>query len=121
VRRVRALDMQVTLHDKRIVMQVTLHYEFKQNFPHKKWKHSDAPIIEDWVSDDEEEDVEKQEVKPSINRINFVKATTDNNPKETVETGEQPKQNTHMKRGSLRIFLSKGLLLEMGYRGGSEG
>nr|GEV07048.1 putative reverse transcriptase domain-containing protein [Tanacetum cinerariifolium] len=33
---VRALDMQVTLHDKRIVMQVTLHYEFKQKFPHKK-------------------------------------------------------------------------------------
>nr|GEW23101.1 hypothetical protein [Tanacetum cinerariifolium] len=27
VRRVRALDIQVTLHDKRIVMQVTLHYE----------------------------------------------------------------------------------------------
>nr|GEV38058.1 hypothetical protein [Tanacetum cinerariifolium] len=31
VRWVRVLDMQVTLHDKRIVMQVTLHYEFKQN------------------------------------------------------------------------------------------
>nr|GFA54961.1 ribonuclease H-like domain-containing protein [Tanacetum cinerariifolium] len=58
----------------------------------------DAPIIKDWVSDDEEEEVEKQEVKPSINRINFVKATTDNNPKETVKTGEQPKQNTHRKR-----------------------
>nr|GFA07337.1 hypothetical protein [Tanacetum cinerariifolium] len=65
-------------------------------------KHSDAPIIKDWVSDDEEEDVEKQEVKPSINRINFIKATTDNNPKETVETGEQPKQNTHIKRGNQR-------------------
>nr|GEY30126.1 retrovirus-related Pol polyprotein from transposon TNT 1-94 [Tanacetum cinerariifolium] len=61
-------------------------------------KHSDAPIIKDWVSDDEEEEVEKQEVKPSINRINFVKATADNNPKETVKTGEQPKQNTHRKR-----------------------
>nr|GEU49417.1 ribonuclease H-like domain-containing protein [Tanacetum cinerariifolium] len=47
---------------------------------------------------DEEEDVEKQEVKPSINRINFVKATIDNNPRETVKTGEQPKQNTHRKR-----------------------
>nr|GEY24445.1 ribonuclease H-like domain-containing protein [Tanacetum cinerariifolium] len=54
-------------------------------------KDSDAPIIEDWVSDDEEETVEKQEVKPSINRINFVKATTDNNPRETVKNGEQPK------------------------------
>nr|GEW39970.1 hypothetical protein [Tanacetum cinerariifolium] len=54
--------------------------------------------FEDWVSDDKEEEVEKQEVKPSINRINFVKATTYNNPKETVKTGEQPKQNTHRKR-----------------------
>nr|GEU92380.1 ribonuclease H-like domain-containing protein [Tanacetum cinerariifolium] len=44
-------------------------------------KHNDAPIIEDWVSDDEEEEVEKQEVKPSFIRINFVKATTDNNSK----------------------------------------
>nr|GEY00506.1 ribonuclease H-like domain-containing protein [Tanacetum cinerariifolium] len=65
-----------------------------------KWKDSDAPIIEDWVSDDEEEMVEKQEVKPSINRINFVKATTDNNPRETVQNGEQPKQNTHRKRAA---------------------
>nr|GEY47768.1 hypothetical protein [Tanacetum cinerariifolium] len=48
-------------------------------------KDSDALIIEDWVSDDEEETVEKQEVKPSINKINFVKATTDNNPRETVQ------------------------------------
>nr|GEX12350.1 retrovirus-related Pol polyprotein from transposon TNT 1-94 [Tanacetum cinerariifolium] len=63
-------------------------------------KHSDALIIKDWVSDDEEEEVEKQEVKSSINKINFVKATTYNNPKETVKTGEQPKQNTHRKRES---------------------
>nr|GEW67432.1 retrovirus-related Pol polyprotein from transposon TNT 1-94 [Tanacetum cinerariifolium] len=50
------------------------------------------------VSDDEEEKVEKKEVKPSINWINFVKSTTDNNPRETVKNGEQPKQNTHRKR-----------------------
>nr|GEU83416.1 ribonuclease H-like domain-containing protein [Tanacetum cinerariifolium] len=35
-------------------------------------KHSDAPIIEDWVLDDEEEEVKKTEAKPSVNRINFV-------------------------------------------------
>nr|GEV98237.1 putative reverse transcriptase domain-containing protein [Tanacetum cinerariifolium] len=61
-------------------------------------KHSDAPIIKDWLSYDEEEEVEKQEVKPSINRINFVKVTTDSDPKETLKMGEQPKQNTHRKR-----------------------
>nr|GEX10366.1 putative ribonuclease H-like domain-containing protein [Tanacetum cinerariifolium] len=37
------------------------------------------------VSDDEEETVEKKEVKPSINWVNFVKATTNNNHKETVK------------------------------------
>nr|GEX86246.1 ribonuclease H-like domain-containing protein [Tanacetum cinerariifolium] len=50
------------------------------------------------VSDDEEEKVEKKEVKPSINWINFVKSTTDNNHRETVKNGEQHKQNTHRKR-----------------------
>nr|GEW16634.1 ribonuclease H-like domain-containing protein [Tanacetum cinerariifolium] len=65
-------------------------------------KHSDASIIKDWVSDDEQEDVKQKELKLSINRINFVKATTDNNLKETVKTGEQPKQNTHRKRGNQR-------------------
>nr|GEU48646.1 retrotransposon protein, putative, Ty3-gypsy subclass [Tanacetum cinerariifolium] len=59
--------------------------------PESVRKNSDAPIIEDWVSDDEEETVEKQEVKPSINRINFVKATTYNNLRETIKNGEQPK------------------------------
>nr|GEY43944.1 hypothetical protein [Tanacetum cinerariifolium] len=51
-------------------------------------KGSDAPIIKDWVSDNEEEKVEKKEVKPSINWINFAKATTDNNPRETVKNGK---------------------------------
>nr|GEU55103.1 hypothetical protein [Tanacetum cinerariifolium] len=64
-------------------------------------KDSDAPIIEDWVSDDEEENVEKKELKPSINWINFVKDTT-NNPRETVKNGEQHTQNTHRKRGNQR-------------------
>nr|GEV08514.1 hypothetical protein [Tanacetum cinerariifolium] len=63
-------------------------------------KHSDAPIIEDWVLNDEEDEVKKKEVKPSVNRIKFVKATTDNKFKETVKTGDQPKQNTHRKRGN---------------------
>nr|GEY65181.1 hypothetical protein [Tanacetum cinerariifolium] len=71
---------------------------------HKKatLKDIDALIIKDWVSDDEEEEVKQKEVKPSINRINFVKATKDNNPKEIVNNGEQPKQNTHRKRGNQR-------------------
>nr|GEX28663.1 hypothetical protein [Tanacetum cinerariifolium] len=70
--------------------------------PESVRKGNDAPIVEDWVSDDEEEKVKKKEVKPSINRINFVKATIDNNHRETVNNGEQPKQNTHRKRGNRR-------------------
>nr|GEW96631.1 hypothetical protein [Tanacetum cinerariifolium] len=66
--------------------------------PESVRKHSDASIIEDWVLDDEEEEVKQKEVKPSINWINFVKVTTNNNPKETFKTGEQPKKNTHRKR-----------------------
>nr|GEV10856.1 reverse transcriptase domain-containing protein [Tanacetum cinerariifolium] len=53
--------------------------------PESVRKGSDSPIIEDWVSDDEEENVEKKEVKPSIKRINFIKATTYNNPRKTVK------------------------------------
>nr|GEZ46971.1 hypothetical protein [Tanacetum cinerariifolium] len=74
--------------------------EYNEVEPESVRKHSDAPIIKDWVSDDEGEEVEKQEVKPSLNRINFVKATIYNNLKETVKTGEQP--NTHRKRGNQR-------------------
>nr|GEU70863.1 hypothetical protein [Tanacetum cinerariifolium] len=55
------------------------------------------------VSDDEEEEVEKKEVKPSINRINFVKATIDNNPKETVKNSEQPKKHSLEKRDHKEI------------------
>nr|GFA94514.1 hypothetical protein [Tanacetum cinerariifolium] len=54
------------------------------------------------VSDDKEEKVEKKKVKPSINWKFFVKATTDNNTRETVKNGEQPKQNTYRKRGNQR-------------------
>nr|GEV71886.1 putative ribonuclease H-like domain-containing protein [Tanacetum cinerariifolium] len=53
--------------------------------PESVRKGSDAPIIEYCMSDDKEEKVEKKEVKPSINWINFVKDTTYNNSRETVK------------------------------------
>ncbi|GJX60229.1 putative ribonuclease H-like domain-containing protein [Tanacetum coccineum] len=65
-------------------------------------KCNEAPIIEDWVSDDEEEKVEKNEVKPSFKKIEFVKATTDNKTRETIKNAEQPNQNTYRKRGNQR-------------------
>nr|GFA60053.1 ribonuclease H-like domain, reverse transcriptase, RNA-dependent DNA polymerase [Tanacetum cinerariifolium] len=83
--------------------------------PESVRKNSEAPIIKDWVSDDEEEEVKRKEVKPSINMINFVKATTDNNLRKTVKSGKQPKQNTHRKRGNQRNW--NGM---MSYRLGSN-
>nr|GEX35605.1 hypothetical protein [Tanacetum cinerariifolium] len=70
------------------------------NYALMAYSTSSASSLDSEVLDDEEEEVEKKEVKPSINRINFVKAAIDNNPRETFKTGEQPKQNTHRKRGN---------------------
>ncbi|GKA51629.1 hypothetical protein Tco_0744825 [Tanacetum coccineum] len=65
-------------------------------------KNNDAPIIKDWVSESEEEDVpqakiEKKIVKPSFAKIEFVK------PKgKTAKQVEQLRQNTHTPRGNQR-------------------
>ncbi|GKB55909.1 hypothetical protein Tco_0912095 [Tanacetum coccineum] len=71
-------------------------------------KNNGAPIIEDWVSNDEEEDVsqsksEKKTVRPSIAKIEFVK------PKQQKKTArkivlqvEKLRQNTHSLRGNER-------------------
>ncbi|GJW69613.1 ribonuclease H-like domain-containing protein [Tanacetum coccineum] len=67
-------------------------------------KNDDAPIIEEWVSDSEEENVsqtktEKKTVKPSIAKIEFVK------PKQQEKTARKTvkhKQNTHSPRGNQR-------------------
>ncbi|GJS55884.1 uncharacterized mitochondrial protein-like protein [Tanacetum coccineum] len=60
-------------------------------------RSDDSPIIEDWVSDSEEENVsqpkiEKKIVKPSVAKIEFVK------PKQQKKT----RQNTHIPRGNQR-------------------
>ncbi|GKF04016.1 ribonuclease H-like domain-containing protein, partial [Tanacetum coccineum] len=68
-------------------------------------KSNDSPIIEDWVSDSEEENMsqtktEKKTVKPNIANIEFV------NPKQQEKTArknvkqvEKHRQNTHSPRG----------------------
>ncbi|GKF55899.1 hypothetical protein Tco_0166239, partial [Tanacetum coccineum] len=67
-------------------------------------KNNGALIIEDWVSDSEEEDVpqakiEMKMVKPSFAKIEFVKpkGKTD---KKTAKQVEQLRQNTHIPRGN---------------------
>ncbi|GJV65824.1 ribonuclease H-like domain-containing protein [Tanacetum coccineum] len=71
-------------------------------------KNDDAPIIEEWVSDSEEENVsqpktEKKTVKPSIAKIEFVKPKQqEKTARKTVKQAEKHRQNTHSPRGNQR-------------------
>ncbi|GJZ04353.1 putative ribonuclease H-like domain-containing protein [Tanacetum coccineum] len=71
-------------------------------------KNDDAPIIEEWVSDSEEENVsqpktEKKIVKPSIAKIEFVKPKQqEKTARKTVKQAEKHRQNTHSPRGNQR-------------------
>ncbi|GJV83739.1 hypothetical protein Tco_1523637 [Tanacetum coccineum] len=72
-------------------------------------KNNGAPIIEDWMSDSEEEDVpqakiEKKSIKSSFAKIEFVKSKEQvKSPwKTTVKQGNQNRQNTHSPRGNQR-------------------
>ncbi|GJQ98167.1 hypothetical protein Tco_0009306 [Tanacetum coccineum] len=72
-------------------------------------KNNGAPIIKDWVSDSEEEDVpqakkEKKTVKSSFAKIKFVKSKEQvKSPrKTTVKQGNQNRLNTHSPRGNQR-------------------
>ncbi|GJR70830.1 ribonuclease H-like domain-containing protein [Tanacetum coccineum] len=71
-------------------------------------KYDDAPSIEEWVSDDEEEDVsqpkiEKKIVRPSIVKKEFVKSKQqEKTARKTVKQVEQHRQNTYNPRGNKR-------------------
>ncbi|GJT70846.1 hypothetical protein Tco_1030132 [Tanacetum coccineum] len=70
-------------------------------------KNNGAPIIEDWVSDSEEENVsqtkiEKKTFKPSLAKIEFVKPKQqEKTARKTVNNVEQNRQNIHT-RGNQR-------------------
>ncbi|GJZ26464.1 hypothetical protein Tco_0570717 [Tanacetum coccineum] len=73
-------------------------------------KNDDAPIIKEWVSDDEKEDVsqpktEKKIVRPSIVKKEFVKSKQQEKiTRKTVKQVEQHRQNTHSpKRQSKKL------------------
>ncbi|GJU39529.1 ribonuclease H-like domain-containing protein [Tanacetum coccineum] len=69
-------------------------------------KYNDSLIIEDWVSDSEEENVsqtktEKKIVKPSIAKIEFVKPKQqEKTARKTVKQVVKHRQNTHSPRGN---------------------
>ncbi|GKC64575.1 putative ribonuclease H-like domain-containing protein [Tanacetum coccineum] len=71
-------------------------------------KSNNSPIIKDWVSDSEEENVsqtktEKKIVKPSIAKIEFVKPKQqEKTVRKTIKQVEKNRQNTHSPRGNQR-------------------
>ncbi|GKA29192.1 hypothetical protein Tco_0715437 [Tanacetum coccineum] len=74
--------------------------------PKAVMKNNGAPIIDDWVSDSEEENVsqakiEKKIAKPSFVKIYFVKAKqTNKTDSETAKQVEHNRQNTHTPKGN---------------------
>ncbi|GJS45430.1 hypothetical protein Tco_0595551 [Tanacetum coccineum] len=76
--------------------------------PKEVRKCNDAPIIEDCVSDSEEENVsqskiEKKTVKPNIAKIKFVKPKQQEKiARKTIKHIEKHMQNTHSPRGNQR-------------------
>ncbi|GJV19849.1 hypothetical protein Tco_1368869 [Tanacetum coccineum] len=71
-------------------------------------KSNDSLIIEDWVSDSEEENVsqtktKKKTVKPRIAKIEFVKTKQqEKTARKTIKQVEKHRQNTHSPRGNQR-------------------
>ncbi|GKE39189.1 hypothetical protein Tco_1462594 [Tanacetum coccineum] len=71
-------------------------------------KSDDSPIIEDWVSNNEEEDVsqpknKKKTVRPSIVKKEFVKPKQqEKTARKTAKQVEQHRQNTHIPIGNQR-------------------
>nr|GEV05773.1 hypothetical protein [Tanacetum cinerariifolium] len=71
-------------------------------------KNDDAPIIEEWVSDNKEENVsqpkiEKKTVRPSIVKKEFVKSNQqEKTARKTIKQVEHHRQNTHSPRGNQR-------------------
>ncbi|GKA98114.1 hypothetical protein Tco_0826008 [Tanacetum coccineum] len=73
------------------------------NEPKTSRKENGAPIIEDWVSDSDEENVPKVEMfnKPSFAKINFIKSTKQvKSPRKT--SVDKNRQNTPSPRGNKR-------------------
>ncbi|GJT94345.1 ribonuclease H-like domain-containing protein, partial [Tanacetum coccineum] len=71
-------------------------------------KNDDAPIVEEWVSDEEEENVsqpktEKKTVRPSIVKKEFVKSKQqEKTARKTIKQVDKFRQNTHNPRGNQR-------------------
>ncbi|GJV39434.1 hypothetical protein Tco_1417874 [Tanacetum coccineum] len=102
-----------------VIKPIVENYEAKASEakPKADRKNNGAPIIEDWLSDNEEDDymspyfkanndvpqakIEKKTVKPSFAKIEFVKPKG-KIARKTAKQVEQLRQNTHTPRGNQR-------------------
>nr|GEY43682.1 hypothetical protein [Tanacetum cinerariifolium] len=103
-------DLSYTGLDEFVNKPVVKNYKAKSSKEEPKVvrKNDDALIIEEWVSDNEEEDVsqpkvEKKTVRPSITKIEFVKPKQqEKTARKTVKQVKEHRQNTHRPRGNQR-------------------
>nr|GEV77098.1 putative ribonuclease H-like domain-containing protein [Tanacetum cinerariifolium] len=103
-------DLSFTGLDKFAIKPVVENCDAKtsKTKPKDVRKNNDAPIIKEYVLDDEEEEVtqpkiKQKTIKPSIPKIEFVKPKQPKKKaRKTVKNVEKPRQNTHRPRGNQR-------------------
>ncbi|GJV08527.1 ribonuclease H-like domain-containing protein [Tanacetum coccineum] len=100
----QVFDSQV--NDKHKTVSIVEKPTVETNEPKTARKENGAPIIEDWVSESEEEDVPKIKTvemfnKPSFAKINFVKSTKQVKYPRNISV-DKNKQNTPSPRGNNR-------------------
>nr|GEV91700.1 hypothetical protein [Tanacetum cinerariifolium] len=100
-------DLSFTGLDEFVNKPIVENYKAKSSEEEPKVvrKNNDASIIEEWVSDNEEEDVSqpkiKKTVRPSIAKIEIVKSKQqEKTARKTVKQVEQHRQNTYNPRGN---------------------
>ncbi|GJS12167.1 putative ribonuclease H-like domain-containing protein [Tanacetum coccineum] len=107
----RKLELATKEKDKSVSESVVEKPIVETNEPKTTRKENEAPIIEDWVSKSEEEDVSKIKTikmfnKPSFAKINFVKSTKQvNTVKGTRVNTTRPKAVLSAIKGTREILL----------------
>nr|GEU61907.1 ribonuclease H-like domain-containing protein [Tanacetum cinerariifolium] len=103
------LDLSYTGLDEFVVKPIVENKSSEEETKQVRKNH-DALIVEDWVSDDEEENIAQPKivnktVKPSIPKIEFVKPRQqEKTARKNVKKVEHNRQNIHKPRGNQRNY-----------------
>ncbi|GJW51576.1 hypothetical protein Tco_0092927 [Tanacetum coccineum] len=101
-------DLSFTGLDEFVNKPVVENRKFDEEVSEIVRKNNDAPIIEEWMSDSDEENVsqpktKKKTVKPIIAKIEFVKPKQQEKiARKIVKQAEKHRQNTHIPKGNQR-------------------